>query len=112
MNTNSTLSPTSNKRFEFVNRYNYQNLDAIGLALNGYDAPVIKDIFFTAEPSYSFARNTFIITLITYNNSVFNLLTFSIILTSNTFSKTLIDLQNICTLYDYTRFYASKDCSQ
>jgi hypothetical protein len=48
-NTNNDLiSASSNKRFTFPNTYNYQNLNVIGMAFNGFKSPSINKISFTA----------------------------------------------------------------
>lgn len=47
-NTNDLISSSSNKRFEFANTYNYQNINIIGLALNGLQAPLLNQLSFTA----------------------------------------------------------------
>jgi hypothetical protein len=97
-NPNDLISVSSNKRFEFPNSYNYQNITIIGLAFNGYQAPSLNLISFTAEPSYSYNNNSIVITLIHAAGSSFNLITYSIILiSSTTTSRRLLDLQNPCT---------------
>ena len=96
-NPNSTLSATSNKRFSFPNVYNYQGMNAIGMALNGFDMAVVNVLNFTVQPTYSYANNSFVVTLILDPASVsFNLLTYSLF-TFNSNYNTLFDLQNQCT---------------
>lgn len=96
-NPNGLISASSNKRFEFANSYNYQNINIIGLAFNGYQSPSLNSLSFTAEPSYSYTNNSIIITLIHAAGSSFNLITYSIILISSTAtSNKLLDLQNPC----------------
>ena len=95
-NANSFISSTTNKRFSFANTYNYQNMNVIGMALNGLDAPDVLILNFTCDPTYSFSNNSFVITLIPdSSNAPMHLLTYSIIVV-NSLYPTMIDLQNAC----------------
>lgn len=99
-NTNNELiSASSNKRFTFPNTYNYQNLNVIGMAFNGFKSPSINKMSFTAEPTYSYNNNSVIITVIQSKDSTFNYMTYSIIFVSSTASD-IIDLQNPCIALD------------
>ncbi len=72
-------------------------MNVIGLALNGFDIPVVSNINFTAEPTYSYDNNTFIITLIIDGSSyAMNLLTYSIMVINSGYPR-LLDLQCPCT---------------
>ena len=96
-NPNDLISPSSNKRFEFANTYNYQNLNIIGLALNGLQAPLLNQLSFTAEPTYSYNNNSIIITVIHATGSSFSLITYTIILISpSTAAANLFDLVSQC----------------
>lgn len=88
-NTNSTLSPLTNKVFQMANNYNYQQFNLIGLALNGFQVVTSTTISYTASASYSYSNNTFIITLIQNTGSSFNYMTFTVIIVSNSASNIL-----------------------
>lgn len=71
-------------------------MNVIGLALNGFDWPTISLLNFTAEPTYSFNNNSFVITLIVDGSSNFmNLITYNIIVV-NSKASSLLDLQSPC----------------
>ena len=74
-------------------------MNIIGMALNGFDIPNVGNINFTVQPSYSFANNTFMITVIVGTTSnPLNMLTYSIML-FNSANSDVFDLQNPCTLW-------------
>lgn len=96
-NANSTLSPSNNRRFAFPNLYNYQSMNIIGMALNGFDISTINNINLSLQPTYSFANNTFIITMLMDSSSnPMNLLTYTVMV-YNSMNSDLFDLQNPCS---------------
>jgi hypothetical protein len=105
-NPNDTLSSTTNKRFSFSNIYNYQNINAIGMALNGLNTSLATVLNFIAQPSYSLSNNSFVITLIVDANNTagLTLLAYSIIVIDSSVS-TFLDLQSQCTSFVYLRLH-------
>ena len=102
LNVNSTLSASNNRRFAFPNLYNYQSMNIIGMALNGFDISTINNINFSLQPTYSFTNNTFIITMfMEFSSNPINLLTYTVMV-YNSMNSDLFDLQNPC-FYVFTQ---------
>jgi hypothetical protein len=97
-NQGSTLAATTNKRFSFANLYNYQNMQVVGMALNGFDWPSLNVLNFTAEPTYSYENNSFILTVIVDGGApAMNVLVYNIIVVNSNYN-TIVDLKSSCTV--------------
>jgi hypothetical protein len=81
--TIGNLSSISQKRFQLSNIYNYQNINVIGLALNGFAFNILTYYSFTAQPTYNYVANAFEITLVNAPNSTINMLSYSVIVVTS-----------------------------
>lgn len=84
-------------------------MQVIGMALNGFDWPSVNVLNFTAEPTYSYENNSFILTIIVDPSSAaMNVLVYNILAVNSNYN-TIVDLQSPCINQYYCRLRPLSD---